>query len=138
MNWLLRLGLGSLTSSKPGEPFTAMSWDEVVESIEVDGPRAVEVAKRIGDAMLEYAVKHARRVNPLLLTGDKPAVVAFSAKIRTNFAYAKMELMRGPEEFKVETLGHAIAVGQDACRYGAKILDAMVGLRRADILAQVK
>ncbi len=136
MNWLLRLGLGSLTSSKPGEPFTAMSWDEVVESIEVEGPRAVEVAQRIGDAMLEYAVKHARRVNPLLLTGDKPAVVAFSAKIRTNFGYARLEQLRGPEECKVDSLGHAIAVGQEACRYGAKMLDALVGLRAAPILKQ--
>jgi hypothetical protein len=63
MRWLLRLGLG-------GDNNTRTSYDQMVVTDPVQFHVALELAKRVGDEMLNFAIAKCQRVRPLELGGD--------------------------------------------------------------------
>ena len=121
MKWLLRLGLGA---SIGGAGAGAMSWDEYLDTCPLQFDAAVEFAQRAADAMLEHAITHAKRTEPILVQDGPGIRVAFTARVLSTFTapnQGRIERSVGPEEFPVDNVGVAIAIGKDACAAGAKV-----------------
>ena len=78
MTWLLRLGLGA---SIGGAGAGAMSWDEYLDTCPLQFDAAVEFAQRAADAMLEHAITHAKRTEPILVQDGPGIRVAFTARV---------------------------------------------------------
>ena len=80
MRWLLRLGLGRDNN-------TRTSYDQMVKSDPVQFHVAHEIAKRVADEMLNFAIGKSGQVRPLELGGEKFANsqvhAAFSARVLT-------------------------------------------------------
>lgn len=126
MKWLLRLGLGA---SIGGAGAGAMSWDEYLDTRPVQFHAAVEFAQRAADAMLEHAVTHAKSTDPLLVLDGPEIHAAFTARVLSTYTapgQGRIERSVGPEEFPVDNVGVAIAIGKDACAAGAKVLRAFL------------
>jgi hypothetical protein len=128
MKWVLRLGLGSQAPSLPGAGPTVMSWDEIVETRPAQSEVAIEFAKRVGERMLAYAITHAQDSDPLLIESGPRVDVAFTARVRTS---AMIDVLVGPEQFKLDNVGIAIAVGRDAVLAGARLLNELADITRA-------
>ncbi|MDE2040635.1 MAG: hypothetical protein KGJ45_11565 [Elusimicrobia bacterium] len=109
MLWQFVLGLGSTGG-------TSLSWIERADLPPMTHKKALDLAERAADLILEYAVKRAKTEDRPLLGTFAPMKVAFSARVVAPLGNngAKVEAIRGPEEFVLDDVGIAIRVGRDA------------------------
>lgn len=114
MLWRFILALGSehLMNAK-----AALSWEETAHLPYMAPNEAVGFASRAAEAILDYAVQHARNEDrPLLETGQR-FEAAFAARVigrRAGSGGRDVDITVGPEEMSLDDLGIAIRLGRDA------------------------
>ena len=125
MKWRLIVGLGAEAILRPDQQNYAerrsMAWFEVYETAPVELHYAIDAAKRAADAMLEYAVRMAKRTDPILVAASGRFRAAFTARVIVE-GDIPINLVAGPEEFDLDSAGVAIAVGRSAVFAGARAL----------------
>ena len=114
MLWRFILALGSeqLMNTK-----AALSWEETAHLPYMCPNEAVDFASRAAEAILEYAVLHARNEGRPLLETGQVFDAAFAARAigrRAGSGGRDVDITAGPEEMRLDELGIAIRVGRDA------------------------